>query len=342
MLVAVAADADVVILIRRNGDVVDGGFSRFFHGAELGVHQQAALIHRGGGDQGVADGAVVGLLVVLAAPEEDPGQAVLDVFAREAQIRRVHLHLFNDFIIFIGFAIPGFIGFLGDGGVLFVGHHIKEVFAHQLGVDAHEQGSFAFADEIPHVLVGLGAQVVEHEDLVQGLQGQGLGVIFAGDAFCIVPVQGNEVQQDAGVQHLALDLVAVLNQGHGEGVVGTVDILGQLIEDPVFLGLLPVEVQVVVRIDFLGRFDELRDGGLAAAGVANREIILAVGFFNGFLDELFQGHFLRLFDHILHGFGGGEGNHGQQHHQRQHSRNEFFHTRFSFYYIFGGHSRPEL
>ncbi len=50
------------------------------------------------------------------------------------------------------------------------------------------------------------------------------------------PIVGDKVQQVAGIQHLGLDLVAVLNQSHGIGVGRAVDVGVEHGEDGVFLG----------------------------------------------------------------------------------------------------------
>ena len=82
MAVAIAADAGVAVLIGRNLDVVLGNGGGFFYRAQLGVNQQAELIGSGIGDQGVADRTVIGLLVVAADPQLDPGQAVFGIFGQ--------------------------------------------------------------------------------------------------------------------------------------------------------------------------------------------------------------------------------------------------------------------
>ena len=332
MFVGISADTHIIVLIRRDGDVVHGSFRGFFHAAQLGVHQQAALILGGSRYQGVADRAVVGFFIVLLAPEIDPGQAVLYVVAGEAEIGGVLLHAFDQGVIFLVFAVPDFIGFLRDGRVLVVGHHIKEVLADRLGVYAHEQGCFAFTDEIPHVLVGLFTEVVELEHLVQGLQGQRILIAFLGNAFRFGPVLGHEVEQQAGVQHLLLDLVAVLDQRHAHDMVRAVDVFSQLVENLVLLGLLPAafKVQRVVRVDLLQFLDKDGKDALAAAGVADRVKTLAVGLFDGLLEEFFKGHVLRFRNHFFHGFSGSEGAQGKHQCQCQEKGNELFHTKDSF------------
>ena len=328
VLVGISADAGVIILIGRDGNIVAGGFRSLLHAAQLAVYQQAGLILRGGGHQRVADGAVIGLLIVLLAPQVYPRQAVLYVVACQAQIRGVFLHAFDQRVVFFVLAVPGFIGFLRDGGILVVRHHVEEVFADRLAVDAHEQGRFTLADEIPHILVSLLTKVVEHEHLVQGLQRQGIFVVLLGYALGIRPVLGHEVQQQPGVQHLALDLVAVLDQRHAHYMVCAVDVFGQLIEDLVFLRLLPAAfiIQRVVRVNLLQRFLEQGQHALAAAGVADRVEALSVALFDGLLEQLFQRHGLSLCDDFLDGFRRCEAEHAQAHRQYQYQCQNLFHV----------------
>ena len=56
---------------------------------------------------------------------------------------------------------------------------------------------------------------------------------------------GMKVSRMPVLNHLALDLVAVLNQGHGKGAGVLQGVGGELIEDLVVLGLLPLELHVV-------------------------------------------------------------------------------------------------
>ena len=109
----------------------------------------------------------------------------------------------------------------------------------------------ALGDEVPAVVISLAAGVVVHEDLVQGLQSQETLVLFGSGAVGFGPVLGDEGVQNTGLNHLALDLVAVLNQGHGEGAGILQGVSGQLIEDLVVLGLLPLELHVVAGVDGL-------------------------------------------------------------------------------------------
>ena len=177
-------------------------------------------------------------------------------------------------------------------------------------------------DEVPAVGVGLAADIVEFKHLVQSLQGQGRFVVFLGHTLGVRPIQGNEVQQFAGVQHLALNLVAVLNQGD-EVFLGA----GQGFKDGVVLGLGPFEGSIEGRVDPLEEFNEGFLGGLAAAGIADAQQGFAVAFFNGFLIEFLVGHGLGFGNHIRYGFfRESEGTHGQRHDHCQHERKQFLHT----------------
>ena len=316
MLVGIAADALIAVLIRRDGDVVDRGFSRFLDGTQLGVHQQAALIDGGLGDQRVADRAIVRLLVVLLAEQLDVGQRVGRVLRVEHERFGFRLHLFDfrrNAILrrAVRHRVKRGLQVVGVG--LF-GQHVQEVLADQLGVDAHEQRRNAFGDEIPAVGEGLVAHGVIHEHLVERLQRQRLVVALDDHAFALGPLLRDEVEQVAGVEHLRLNLVAVLNERHGIDVVGALDVGVQRGEDGVVLRLRPFDRAGVARVDLLEHLDEARAGGLAAAGVADAVERLAVGFFNRLGIQLLVGHGLRLSDHFLHGFSHRE---ACRHHHRE-------------------------
>ena len=191
----------------------------------------------------------------------------------------------------------------------------------------------ALSDKIPDVIIGLFAGAVVHEYLVQGLQGQVAFISISGGAVGIRPVLGDKGVQDTGLDHLAFDLVAVLNQGHGERAGVLQGVGGQLIEDLVVLGLLPFEAHSIVGIDGLQILDEQGQSALAAAGVANAEEGLAVGLFNRFLGQLFQGHSLGLFDDLLNRgkllcrrrFFTAAYHQGKNHDEGQQQRQYFFH-----------------
>ena len=124
---------------------------------ELGINQQAELVGRGGIDEGVADRAVVRLLVVLLAEQLDVGQRVGRVLRVEHQRFGFRLHLFDfrrDAILrrAVRHRVKRGLQVVGVG--LF-GQHVQKVLADQLGVDAHEQRRNAFGDEIPAVGEGI-------------------------------------------------------------------------------------------------------------------------------------------------------------------------------------------
>ena len=75
-------------------------------------------------------------------------------------------------------------------------------------------------------------------------------------------VLGDEGVQNAGLDHLGLDLVAVLDQGHGKGAGVLQGVGGELIEDLVVLGLLPLELHGVAWVDGLQILDEQGQGTL--------------------------------------------------------------------------------
>jgi len=355
MAVAVAADAGVVVLISGDGDVVLGYAGGFLNGTELGVYQKAELIGCGLGHQGVADRSVIGLSIVALYPQFDPSKGVCAVSA-EAQVGRIDSHLVdNGLEVSLLFGIEGVKGSLQIRGIGILGEHIEEVLAHDFGIDIHIEAMLAFGYKVPAVLVGLAAGVVEHEYLVKGLEGQIALVLFGGCAVGGSPVKGYEGIQDAGAYHLALNLVAVLNEGHGIGAYVLEGVGGELIEDLVVLGLLPVELHGVIGVDGLQVLNEQRQCRLAAAGVANAVEGSAVGFFYCLLGQFFQGHAFGFLDDLLgigkfslrlggsrrffgaFGFGsflgcrcrrGSAGSKAKRHAEYQHDSNQFFHCSF--------------
>ena len=146
------------------------------------------------------------------------------------------------------------------------------------------------------------------------MQRQRLVVALDDHAFALGPLLRDEVEQVAGVEHLRLNLVAVLNERHGINVVGALDVGVQRGEDGVVLRLRPLDRAGVARVDLLEHLDEARAGGLAAAGVADAVERLAVGFFNRLGIQLLVGHGLRLSDHFFHGFSHRE---ACRHHHRE-------------------------
>jgi len=249
--VAVAADALIAVLIGGHVDVVDGHGGGLLHRTQLGVYQQSELVGGRLIHQRVADGAVVGLGVVGLHPQLDPGQGVLAVGA-QPQVGGLGLHLVDDGLE-VGLLVggQGLEGLLQPGGIFVTGQHIQEVLAHDLGVDVHEQAVLALGHKVPAVVIGLGAGVVIHKDLVQRLQRQIAGVVGGGGAVGVGPVLGDEGVQHAGLDHLALDLVAVLDQGHGKGAGLLQGVGGELIEDLVVFGLLPLKLHGVGGVNGL-------------------------------------------------------------------------------------------
>ena len=333
MAVAVAADALIAVLICRNLDVVLGNGIGFLNGTELGVNEQTELIGCGLVDQRVADRAVVRLRSIALNPELDPRKRVCAVLT-ETEVLRIRFETFDDGLevcLLVGGELVERI--LQIAGVFILREHIKEVLADDLGVDVHEQTVFTFRNEVPAVGEGLGAGAVVLEDLVQGLQRQIALPRIRGGAVCLCPLERYIRIEDAGLDHLALDLVAVLDQGDREGALILHGVGGQLIEDLVVLRLLPFEVERVVRIDRLQILDEQRESGLTAAGVAHAVEGRAVGFFDRLFAEILKGHTLCFFDDFLYfGFrtglslvGAAARNKAKNHHESQHDSNKFFH-----------------
>ena len=157
----------------------------------------------------------------------------------------------------------------------------------------------AFGNEVPAVVIGLVAGAVVHKDLVEGLQRQEAGVSVGRGAVGVRPVLRDEGIEDAGLDHLAFDLVAVLDEGHGERAGVLQGVSGQLIEDLVVLGLLPLELHAVAGVDGLQVLDEQRQGALAAAGVADAVEHRAVGLLNGLLGQIFEAQAFGFLDDLL-------------------------------------------
>ena len=157
----------------------------------------------------------------------------------------------------------------------------------------------ALSHEVPAVVVGLGAGVIVHEDLVQSLQGQEAFILLSGGIVGLGPFLGNEGVQNAGLDHLGLDLVTVLNEGHGKGAGILQRVRGELIEDLVVLGLLPIKLHGVIGVDGLQVLNEQGKGALAAAGVAHAVEGLSVGLLDSLFGQFLQGHALGLLNDLL-------------------------------------------
>ena len=193
----------------------------------------------------------------------------------------------------------------------------------------------AFRYEVPNVIIGLFAGAVIHKYLIEGLQGQIAFIGIGGGVVGVSPILGDKGIQNAGLDHLALDLVAVLNEGHGEGAGGLQGVSSQLLEDLVVLGLLPLEVQGVAGVDGLQVLDEQGQSALATAGVTDAVEGFAVGLLDGLLGQLLEGHAFGFFDDLLNGrkllIGGGSrlftaaGKQGENHDDGQQHRQCFFH-----------------
>ena len=299
MAVAIAADTLIAVLIRGDLDVVDGDGAGLLDGAELRVNEKAELILRGSVDKGVADGAVVGLGVVAFDPQLDPCQRVSTVSA-EAEVGSFGFHLCDSGLeVCLLVSGQSLKGLLQPRCVVVAGQHVQEVLADDLGVDVHEQAMLALGNEVPAVVIGLIAHAVVHKDLVERLQRQEAGVGISGGAVGVRPILRDEGVKNAGLDHLALDLVAVLDKGHGERAGALQGVSSQLIEDLVVLGLLPLELHVVAGVDGLQIFNEQRQGALAAAGVADAVEHLAVGLLDSLLGQFFKGHAFGFLDDLL-------------------------------------------
>ena len=187
----------------------------------------------------------------------------------------------------------------------------------------------ALGYEIPNIIIGFFTDAVIHKDLIEGLQGQIAFIGIGGGVVGVSPILGDEGIQNAGLDHLALDLVAILNEGHGKGA-----------------GLLQgVKVQGVAGVDGLQVLDEQRQGALAAAGVANAVEGLAVGLFDCFFRQLLKSHAFCFLNDLLGSrkllIGSGSGllaaadHQGEDHDDGQQHRQCFFHFfllhKLSFY-----------
>ena len=150
--------------------------------------------------------------------------------------------------------------------------------------------------EIPAVVINLVACAVVHEHLVQKLQLKESVIIRCGHSVRLCPLLRNEGIKNTGIRHLGLNLVSVLDQGHGKCTARLQGICLQLLKDLVVLGLLPVELHVIGGIDRLQIFDEGRKSCLAAAGIAHAVEGCAVRFLDRLCRKFLQGHFLCLLD----------------------------------------------
>ena len=192
MAVAIAAETGVAILIGCNLDVVLGNSGGFLNGAELGVNQKAELILGGIGNQGIADGTVIGLGIVAADPQLDPGQAVLGVLG-QAEVRSIGSHGIDGGLE-VGLLLSGerLKSSLEGGGIIVTGEHVQEVLAHDLGINIHEQAVLAFRYKIPNIIIGFFTDAVIHKDLIEGLQGQIAFIGIGGGVVGVSPILGDE------------------------------------------------------------------------------------------------------------------------------------------------------
>ena len=193
----------------------------------------------------------------------------------------------------------------------------------------------ALGYEIPNIIIGFFTDAVIHKDLIEGLQGQIAFIGIGGGVVGVSPILGDEGIQNAGLDHLALDLVAILNEGHGKGAGLLQGVSGELLKDLVVLGLLPLKVQGVAGVDGLQVLDEQGQGALAAAGVANAVEGLAVGLFDCFFRQLLKSHAFCFLNDLLGSrkllIGSGCGllaaadHQGEDHDDGQQHRQCFFH-----------------
>ena len=175
-------------------------------------------------------------------------------------------------------------------------------------------------DKVPAIVVDLVfVNAVVHKDLVQRLQRQVGRIRVGSETVGFRPFLGNKGVEYSRPHHLALDLIAILNQRHGKGAAALQRVGRKLIKNLVVLGLLPLKIQFVLGIDGLEILDEQRQRALAAARVAHAVEHLAIGLFNGFFGQFLHGHPLGLLNDTLHGgtlprsLGAAASGHGKHH-----------------------------
>ena len=251
------------------------------------------------GNQSIADRTIIGLGIVAADPQLDPGKTVLGVLG-QTEVRSIGSHGIDGGLE-VSLLLSGerLESSLEGGGIIVTGEHVQEVLADDLGVDIHEQTMLAFRYEVPNVIIGLFAGAVIHKYLIEGLQGQIAFIGIGGGVVGVSPILGDKGIQNAGLDHLALDLVAILNEGHGKGAGRLQGVSGELLKDLVVLGLLPLEVQGIAGVDGLQVLDEQGQSALAAAGVTNAVEGLAVGLLDRFFRQLLKSHAFRFLNDLL-------------------------------------------
>ena len=304
MFVHIPTEALVAFII--SGDVDPGVGSRLglLSGAELGIDEQA----RGAagflfGEVGL-NRAVIGNFGVVLEEAVDPGERVLPVRA-EIQIGSIALDAgigIGDDRIDLGFVLraEGIIAFLDVSSIGVLGQHVEEVLADRFAGWSHEL-SLNVEGEIPAVVVdvldviAIGIGVIG-EDFIKGLQGKRLAV----EGFVAVPFLRNVVDEISFVDHLGLDLGAVLDERHREVVGSSLDVVFDLGKDLVVLRLSGFNYKVEVFVIFiLAILDEGRGRGRGTGGVGDHIEGPAIDFLHGFLVKLLLVHGHGLFHDFL-------------------------------------------
>ena len=129
---------------------------------------------------------------------------------------------------------------------------------------------FAFSDKIPYVIVFLVSRAVEHKYLVQRLKCKIAFVFFNRCFVCFSPFLRNKCIENACLNHLAFNLVTVLNKSHRELSLRLLCVGIEHFEDRIVLRLLPSIFKLVFALavflsDFVYVFDKERKRCLAAA-----------------------------------------------------------------------------
>ena len=184
MLVHVTADTLIAILIGGNGNVLLGRDVGFADGTEFRVDDEGAGTSRSVGDELFADWAVIGTFGVLVEPKLGIGKRIFAALGIETEFLRFAGEFF-------GFAIDsGLFGagksssrFHEDVAIVLLGKHDEPVTADRFRGWSHEHWGFAGTDEVPAVIEGLAAFVVEFEDLVKRLEGKWFFVVFGASPF---------------------------------------------------------------------------------------------------------------------------------------------------------------
>ena len=105
--------------------------------------------------------------------------------------------------------------------------------------------------KVPAVVIHCISCGIVHKDLIQCLKRKETFISIRCCVIGLCPLLGNIGFQNTGLYHFRFNLVAVLNQRHGKGAAALQRGRRQLIENLIILGLLPLILHRIRRIDGL-------------------------------------------------------------------------------------------